>query len=98
MKGGLVENFFKVQDIVVDVEAGRLFEPYCGSMKLDFVNMTMQPFGARSKLVPIRFNEDKELLYWSTSSWKAFNKTYTPQVIEAVRLLIEKNIERNLLG
>lgn len=92
-----MEKFFKVKQIVVDVEDGTLFDPLVGSMRLDFANMTMKPFNTRSRLVPIRF-QNQELMFWQINRWIPFNRTFSPQIIEATKLLIEMKIEKELLG
>jgi hypothetical protein len=93
-------DFFKIEGVVVDVEDGAIFTPDGKVMRLNFINMTMKPFNAQSKLLPIRFNDNRELLMWESirNKWVPLKQKYEASVIKAVNALVEKKMEKELLG
>lgn len=92
-------DFFKMHEIVVDVQEGKIYDPTGKVMQLDFINMTMKPFNTRTKLSPIRFNDSRELLWWNHTynKWVSF-KTYGPKYTEIIAKLVELKVEKELLG
>lgn len=95
-----MSNFFKVEDIVVDVEEGRIFTPNGKVVNIDFENMTLKDFHTRTKLTPIRFSSEKQLLVWVSvkNKWIPIKSYYEPNIVVAVVKLIEARIEKDLLG
>lgn len=93
-------KYFKQDFLLIDVEAGNIFNVNTGKvMKFDFDNMTMKCFSTTSKRIPIRFNDEKELMFWDQSnSWCLFKRKYIIEVQDAVVKLIELKIEKELLG
>jgi hypothetical protein len=93
--------FFKIGHVVVDVEDGNVMDTINGKvMRIDYTNMTAKPFGAQSKLSPIRFNEEKELMMWHSirNRWLPIKTGLHPDVAKAIIKLTELKIEKELLG
>ena len=96
-----MQNFFKIGNIVVDVEACKILDSLNGKViNLDFTNMTIKLFETRTVLSPIRFNDKREILVWRATrgKWVPISSMYYDDVVNAIKKLIELNVENDLLG
>jgi hypothetical protein len=96
-----MEMFFKIGTALVDVEEGHIADTEKGKvMKIDFTSMTVKLFSATTKLTPIRFHGEKELLVWNSvrNRWYPLKSGLHIDIQAAIIKLIEVRIEKELLG
>lgn len=94
-----MENFFKIDGMVVDVEEGRIYLPTGKTVNINFDDMTLKDYQSRTKLTPIRFSSEKQLLVWNQAKdkWVPIKSYYEQGVVAAINKLIEVKIEKDLL-
>ena len=99
-----MEKFFRVNDVLVDVERGYIIDNRIGKqIELDLVGCTIKDFANRVKLNPLRIsveNNKPTAMWWNDKlhCWMKFEKTHNPDVNKAIQKYINIKFEEDLLG
>jgi hypothetical protein len=97
-------QFFKVNNILVDVEKGFIIDTLNGKqMQINLSNFSMMDFKSRIKAHAIRIDLDNGKpipLWWSDklSCWKSFKDSHGKDIDDAIQKYINVMFEKELLG
>ena len=99
-----MKKFFRVKEILVDVERGLIMDNADGKqIEINITNFTMKSSPNRVKLNPIRIDTENgkpQLLWWNdrVNRWTSFEKTHGADIYSAVQMYINIKFEEELLG
>jgi len=97
-------QFFRVNNILVDVEKGFIIDTLNGKqMQIHLDTFCMMDFKSRVKAHAIRIDMDSGKpipLWWSDrmSSWRSFKDSHGKDVDDAIQKYINVMFEKELLG
>ena len=99
-----MEKFFRIKDILVDVERGLIIDNSDGKqIEINITNFTMKGSPSRTKLNPIRIDTENgkpQILWWNDklNRWISFERTHGIDIYNAVQRYINIKFEEELLG
>lgn len=94
-----MEKFFKIGDIVVDVDGDSILDGTSGKrIKMYLDNCCFSSFNHSTKKTPLRI-EGTDIFTWDVrnSGWKNFNDCFHPDVVKAVKKYIQIKTDMELL-
>jgi hypothetical protein len=90
--------------MIIDVEESKIISTLTGRlMHMNFNDMTYQDFDNKRLTQPFMIDSSGQLLFWykrvnMPAKWYKINDLYTPDIIEAIKILTQNKIESELLS